>query len=83
LATFGSASNVIKEVSKRLNVGEKDVREDAFAKFALEVDAGSMMRAIEIMRQGSDRDVKRAAGIAKFLSAVDKRVSYEDYKRLS
>ena len=78
LGRFGNADAVIEEVSKRLGVSENDTKEKAFESFVGGIDRVELKRALEIMNEGSDTDVKRASGIALFLSD---RGSYEDYKK--
>ena len=79
-AAYGDAGAVIDELSRRLNVGEKDTAEGLTEAFMARIDRAETLRLIEAWRHGGVKDKAKAEKLAAVSEAGFPAEMYENYK---
>lgn len=79
-AAYGDAGAVIDELSRRLNVGEKDTAEGLTEAFMVRIDRAETLRLIEAWRHGGVKDKAKAEKLAAVSEAGFPAEMYENYK---
>lgn len=80
-AAYGDAGAVIDELSRRLNVGEKDTAEGLTEAFMARIDRAETLRLIEAWRHGGVKDKAKAEKLAAVSEAGFPAEMYEIIKR--
>lgn len=79
-AAYGDAGAVIDELSRRLNVGEKDTAEGLTEAFMAKIDRAETLRLIEAWQHGGVKDKAKAEKLAAVSEAGFPAEMYENYK---
>ena len=79
-AAYGNAEAVLRELSKRLDVGENDKAENLIEDFMAQIDKNETLRLIEAWQHGGVKDKAKADRLAVVSETGFSPCMYENYK---